>query len=132
MWHFSIPNGGRRALVGPVLLLAAAPAMAQVPKNPQEPRNLVSNGSFENPPVPANGSQRMLSARAWTATAGTIELQNRLGTLAAYTGDQYLALNSSAVVRQVCTTIPGQSYSLSFAFSPHPPASGMSFEVWFA
>ena len=81
MWHFdSIPSGGRRALVVPVLLLAgalllAAPgARAQVPRNPQEPRNLVSNGSFENPPVAANDSLRMLSAGAWTAQAGTIEI----------------------------------------------------------
>jgi PKD repeat protein len=133
MWHFHwIPNGGRRALAGLVWLLAAPLAVAQIPKNPQEPRNLLSNGSFENPPVAANGSLRMLTAGAWTAQTGTIEVQNRLGTLAAYTADQYLALNSSAVVRQVCATIPGQSYSLSFAFSPHPPAAGMSFEVWFA
>lgn len=133
MWKCpAILSGGRRALACPVLAWAAFPLQTQVPRNPQEPRNLVANGGFENPPVPVDGSQELVTAGAWTAETGTIEIQNRLGGLVAYTGDQYLALNSFAVVSQGCATVPQQRYSLSFAYSQDPPGSQVSFEVWFA
>ena len=47
-------------------------------------------------------------------------------------GDQVLALDSWAVVGQGCATRAGQSYSLSFAYSPRPEAPQVSFEVRYA
>jgi len=126
-----LPRGGR-ALAGPVLAWLACPFLAQAPRNPQEPRNLVLNGGFEAPPVEPEGIQEVVSAGAWTAEVGTIEVQNALGALVAYTGEQYLALNAFALVSQGCATVPQQRYSLSFAYSPQPGAAQVSFEVWFA
>ena len=125
-------RAGRRALVCAVLALAVPPALAQLPRNPQEPRNLLSNGGFENPAVVANAGQRLVSAGAWTAETGTIELQNGLGSLPALEGNQVLGLNSLARIRQSCTTKPLQNYALSFAYAPLPGAAQVSFEVWYA
>jgi len=122
----------RRALACAFLVLVAPQALAQVPKNPQEPKNLASNGSFENPPVEANSVQRLVSAGAWTAETGTIELLNDSGALSAVDGDQYLALHSWSIVSQACSTKAGKNYALSFAYSPRKEAPDVTFEVWYA
>ena len=115
------------------LLALAAPVLAQVvPRNPQEPKNLVSNGSFENPAVTAGTFRELLTAGAWTAEVGTLELQCRLGSRTALTEEQYLSLDSFAVVSQRCLTKAGQRYALSLAYSPRPEAGAVSFEVWYA
>ncbi len=115
-----------------LLALAAPAALAQVPRNPQEPRNLLSNGDFENPAVTPGTSERRIAAGAWTAETGTLGLQNGLTTPAAASGFQCLALDSLAVVSQTCATKPLQTAVLSFVYSPQPGAAQVSFEVWYA
>src|SRR5688572_9797081 len=143
---FSVRSGWeQRALACAVLALLCPSALAQVPRNPQEPKNLALNGSFENPSV--GKAQRLLSAGAWSAQRGTIELLNdgaitstQTGTLglvydsggpAAADGHQYLALNSLAIVGQTCATKPGQDYALSFAYSARRGGPEVRFEVWY-
>ncbi len=130
MKHSALP--GRFFLAGALLALAVPDASAQAPKNPQEPKNLASNGSFENPAVEPGGIQRLVSAGAWTAEVGVLEIQNHMGSTVAFAGEQVLALDAWSVVAQTCSTLPGRSYSLSFACSPRPGAAEAAFEVWFA
>lgn len=131
---FPPPTEGVRRFVAPTLLtLLAAPAAAQVlPRNPQEPRNLLANASFENPPVAAGTEVSQAAAGAWSAAAGSLVIQNRSGGTTPFTGDQHLELAALAVVRQTCATQPGKTYALSLAYCPRPTAGDVAFELWFA
>lgn len=129
--HRSPLSGIRRAALGVVLVSLAPSVLAQTPRNPQEPRNLLENGSFENPPVAAGGSSSLASAGPWTAVVGTLELRN-LGSTTAFTGEQHLELGALAVVRQTSATRAGQRYALSLAYRPRPEAGEVAFEVWYA
>jgi len=124
--------GIRRAVLGVALVSLAPSVLAQVPRNPQEPRNLLLNGSFENPPVAAGGFSSLASAGAWTAVTGALEIENHAGSRDPFIGDQHLELAALSVVRQVCRTRPGQRYSLSFAYRPRPETTQVAFEVWYA
>jgi hypothetical protein len=129
MKAISFPSRRERLAFACAVLASSAPlALAQVARNPQEPRNLAVNGSFENPPV--DDDQRLVSAGAWSAQAGTIEIVNDAGGLPAVDGHQVLALNSLSVVSQTCSTKAGKNYALSFAYSSRngPEAA---FEVWY-
>src|SRR5262245_12457139 len=124
--------GIRRTVAIALLVPLASPAFAQAPKNPQEPRNLLLNGGFENPPVATGTSASMATAGAWSAATGELALQNLPGSPGAFEGNQRLELASLTAVRQSCRTRPGQSYSLSFAYCPRPEAGDVAFEAWFA
>jgi hypothetical protein len=124
---------GIRGIALPALALALAPgALAQAPRNPQEPRNLLKNGSFEHPPVAPGTSASLASAGAWTAAAGALVIHDPVGTPGAFESNQVLELASLAVVRQVCRTRAGQTYSLSLAYCPRPEAGEVAFEIWYA
>lgn len=87
--------------------------------------NIVVNGGFELPAVPAIG--QFGSIPGWTLDAlsvgNTIEIQNTaLGLGPAYEASQYCELNSTGTtgIYQDLTTIPGMKYSVSYAHSPRP------------
>ncbi len=98
----------------------------------QSSHNLLSNADFEGPAVADGDFDAFASITGWTAEAGMIELQNNIGDLIAVSNEQHLELDSLSVIRQVANTQPGQSYALSFAFSPRPGAPEMTFEVYYA
>ena len=79
--------------------------------------NLVVNGSFENPDIPTGSYNSILG---WTTSGAGVEIRdNVVGT--AYDGDQFAELDSlsnSAIFQNVANTVAGQSYLLSFAYSP--------------
>jgi PKD repeat protein len=114
------------------LALLAAPAAAQVSRNPQEPRNLLANGGFENPPVAPGTSSSLSSAGPWSALAGSLRIQNRAGASVPFEGDQHLELGGATVARQASATRPGFDYALSLAYCPRPEAGDVAFELWFA
>jgi PKD repeat protein len=120
------------ALLAPAVAPTVAQALQQVPLNPQEPRNLLANASFENPPVASSATQSLASAGAWSALAGSLQVQNRVGSLTAFEGEQHLHLAAQAVIRQTCATQAGRSYALSLAYRARPEAASVSFEVWYA
>lgn len=87
--------------------------------------NLIVNGSFEDPDV-ATGQWHVYSAiTGWTTSNAGVEIRDNVaGT--AYDGSQFVELDShsstgvttnSGIYQSVTTTI-GQSYLLSFAYSP--------------
>jgi PKD repeat protein len=128
-----VVHGLVQGITLPLLLVGlAAPALAQELRNPQEPRNLLANGSFENPPVAAGTQQALASAGAWSAVAGSLVLVSRTGAPAAFTGTQELELAALAALRQTCATRAGSSYALSLAYCPRPEAPDVAFEVWYA
>ncbi len=134
MKSISPPLEGVRRLVSAALLtLLATPAAAQVvPRNPQEPRNLLANASFEDPPVAAGSALSLATAGAWNAVAGSLSLQNRLGSTLPSSGDQQLELAALSVVRQTCATQAGKTYALGLAYCPRPTAGDVTFEIWYA
>tara|TARA_R110001606_G_scaffold363430_3_gene517599 strand:+ start:58541 stop:59155 length:615 start_codon:yes stop_codon:yes gene_type:complete len=82
--------------------------------------NLVVNGSFENPDIPTGSYNTYNSILGWTTSGAGVEIRdNVVGT--AYDGDQFAELDSlsnSAIFQNVANTVAGQSYLLSFAYSP--------------
>jgi hypothetical protein len=111
-------------------LILAAPAAGQ--RNPQEPKNLIGNGGFENPPVTFGSALYLSAAGAWSASAGSLALQNHVGVTRPFEGDQHLELTAPSVVSQTCATKPGASYALSLAYCPRSDAGNVVFEVRFA
>ncbi len=88
--------------------------------------NLIENGSFEEPVVGDNDGDWQLyeSISGWTLVEGDyIELQRYVFESA--DGDQHLELDSdgddpASAIEQEVSTIPGQYYELTFAWSPRP------------
>jgi len=108
-----------------ILCSMAAAASAQV--------NLLSNGSFESPAIGFGSFSVFGSIPGWTTTVGSgIEIQNHVaGT--PFAGNQYVEMDSfdNSGMQQVIATTPGQTYTLSFVYSPRPgvPASSSGIEV---
>jgi len=128
-----LPAAVVRRFVSTGLLAAlGSTAAAQLARNPQEPRNLLANAGFENPPVAPGSAQSLASAGAWSAVSGSLVLENRLLGTAPFEGDQHLELAALAVARQTCATQPGKSYALALAYCPRPEAADLAFEVWYA
>ena len=111
-----------------VFALALAPAFATaVP-------NLVTNGSFEAPNIP-NSSWTIFygSIPGWsTGPAGVEVRDNNAGT--AYDGSQFVELDttSNSWIQQALNTVAGESYLISFAFSPRIGVNGTSnkIDIW--
>lgn len=84
--------------------------------------NLITNGSFEDPSI-ANGSFSYLpSIPSWTLASGpAIEIQNQVAG-SPFAGRQFVELDSSAnsSMYQDLATVAGDTYRLSFAYSPRP------------
>ncbi|MDD5773453.1 MAG: PEP-CTERM sorting domain-containing protein [bacterium] len=85
----------------------------------------IVNGGFEEP-VLAYGTWygSYTSIPGWTATFGTIEIQNNVAG-APYQGFQHVELDSysNSGMEQLIPTLQGQTYNLSFAYSPRPSVS---------
>ena len=101
--------------------------------------NLVVNGSFEDTTV-ASGSWGIYSSvNGWNIDAGTkgngLELRhNAVGTAKDGANFAELDANNNMSIWQVLTTVIGQAYKLSFAYSPRPgvstPADTNNINVW--
>ena len=106
----------RSALVLVLAVLPAAFANA----------NLIVNGSFETPDIPNRTWDVSTTIPGWESTFGPgIEIQdNAAGS--PFHGDQHVELDShfsadsNSNMRQLIPVITGQSYDLSFAWSPRP------------
>ncbi len=109
------------SILGSLLLVALMAPGAGAATPPLT--NLVSNGSFEQPGLSAGQYRIFASIPGWTTRAGAgPEIQNNIGLGVAAHGQQYVELashNPSAIGQQV-STIPGGTYTLSFAFRARP------------
>lgn len=90
---------------------------------------IVVNGSFELPNIPT-GSFALFPGGipGWTVSSGpSIELQDHVAGLP-FAGDQHVELDSTAnsAMLQLLATSPGESFILSFAYSPRPGVSAAS------
>lgn len=115
-----------RVLLSALLLAAALPAQA----------NLVVNGSFEDSVVASGTWVNVNSINGWTWTAGPgtgFEIRhNAVG--AAYAGANFIELDTTGnttISQSFANLAAGQSYRLSFAWSPRidQPASTNGLEV---
>ncbi|PCH65124.1 MAG: hypothetical protein COC04_02715, partial [Gammaproteobacteria bacterium] len=99
--------------------------------------NLIVNGSFEDPDI-ATGSWSVHNAiTGWNTIGPGVEIRdNIVGT--AYDGDQFVELdshggvNTNSSIYQTVNTVVGQSYLLSFAYSPriNQPAATNGIDVF--
>ena len=84
--------------------------------------NIVLNGGFENPFLPADSFAYFSSIPGWQLAFGNaVEIQSGIAG-APYQDAQFAELDSTASsgIYQDLATIPGAQYDLSFAFSPRP------------
>lgn len=89
--------------------------------------NIVTNGSFENTPTPlSNGTYGDFSSiQGWNLLSGSssnvIEVQDNVAG-SPFDGNNFVELDSTAVtgIYQTLATTIGQTYQISFAFSPRP------------
>ncbi|MEO7146156.1 MAG: DUF642 domain-containing protein [Bryobacteraceae bacterium] len=85
--------------------------------------NIVINGTFETPVIAADNYQYFTNGiPGWQLAWGhSVEIQSGIAG-APYQGNQFVELDSdgSSGIYQTLSTIPGQTYNLSFAFSPRP------------
>jgi hypothetical protein len=110
--------------------------------------SLIINGSFETPDVspgidnaPTGGWGVFSSIPGWTATTGNgLEIQDHVigannEAWLSYDGDQLAEMDvyANSGMFQTVTTISGQEYNLSFAYSPRPalvlPSSGVELYI---
>jgi hypothetical protein len=84
--------------------------------------DIVTNGGFDDPVIPSGTFSYLPSIPGRTLASGpAIEIQNHVaGT--PFAGQQFVELDSSAnsSMYQDLTTVAGQAYTLSFAYSPRP------------
>ena len=85
--------------------------------------NLITNGSFEDPDVKAGSWEVYDAVSGWSTSGAGIEIRDNVaGT--AYIGNQFAELDAhggtdtNSSIFQNVKTILGQSYLLSFAYSP--------------
>lgn len=105
------------------LIAAAAAAVSAVPAHAQ---NIVTGGDFENPVIAGSFQQFPAgSPLGWTVDSGTVDLVR--APYVVYEGSQALDLFGTSVgsISQVLTTVAGQVYNLTFAYS-HNSASSPS------
>ncbi|MGH9453108.1 MAG: DUF642 domain-containing protein [Terriglobia bacterium] len=84
--------------------------------------NIVVDGGFEAPVIPLNSFAYFPSIPGWQLAFGpSIEVQSGVAG-APYQGNQFVELDSDASsgIYQDLSTVAGQSYDLTFAFSPRP------------
>jgi len=90
--------------------------------------SLITNGSFEAPDQGTGTWNVYGSIPGWTTTFGPgIEIQDNVTGLA-YDGDQFVELDShsNSGMQQSISVIAGESYDLSFAYSPRPGVAATS------
>jgi hypothetical protein len=97
--------------------------------------NLITNGSFETPDIASGTYSIFANIPGWTTTFGAgIEIQDHVAG-SPFDGLQHVELDSdfnSGMLQQIIVEA-GQSYDLSFAYSPRPRVGSASngIEVWF-
>ncbi|GAA1385889.1 hypothetical protein GCM10009639_08920 [Kitasatospora putterlickiae] len=108
------------------LLVAGATALAGPAQAAGGHRALshFDDGSFETPKAPANSFTGVAAGQAigpWTVTAGSVDLIGA-GFWQAAEGDQSLDLNggNAGTVAQSFTTVPGTTYSVTYALAGNP------------
>ncbi|WP_435007336.1 PEP-CTERM sorting domain-containing protein [Tundrisphaera lichenicola] len=88
----------------------------------------IVNGNFEAPVITNPSYSIFKTIPGWTSTTGAgIEIQNHIAG-APIEGDQFVELdsdNNSNMFQDIATTV-GQSYHLSFYYSPRPGISAAS------
>jgi len=110
-----------------VLALAVLAAGWFMGTNPAR-ANLIVNGSFESPDIPTGTFQIFPNIPGWSTSFGPgIEIQDHI-VGSPFVGAQHVELDSSANsgMSQIVSTVPGQTYHLSFAYSPRPGVSADS------
>lgn len=84
--------------------------------------NLIINGSFENPNVASGSWQVFTSIPGWSTEGAGVEIRDNIVGTTQF-GNQYAELDShgansnSSIIQSIVTEI-GQSYLLSFYYSP--------------
>ncbi|MEU9126971.1 choice-of-anchor C family protein [Kitasatospora sp. NPDC048540] len=108
------------------LLVAGAAALAAPAQAAGGHRALshFDDGSFETPKVAANTFAGLTAGQTigpWSVTAGSVDLIGA-GFWQAAEGDQSLDLNgsNSGTVAQSFTTVPGATYSVTYALAGNP------------
>ena len=107
-------------MVGMLSVVAALVGiMLTVPVTETNAANIVVNGGFEDPQI--SGWSVYSSIPGWNATIGGIEIQNHAAG-SPYEGSQHVELDAyyNSTMIQTVNTTAGQSYNLSFAYSPRP------------
>jgi hypothetical protein len=110
-----------------VLALAVLAAGWFMGTNPAR-ANLIANGSFESPDIPTGTFQIVTNIPGWSTSFGPgIEIQDHVAG-SPFIGAQHIELDSSgnSGMSQIVSTVPGQIYHLSFAYSPRPGVSADS------
>ncbi|MER7707664.1 choice-of-anchor C family protein [Kitasatospora sp. NPDC097605] len=116
-----------RARVAVAALLVAGATALAVPAQAAGGHRALSHfddGSFETPKAPANAFTNLTAGQAigpWTVTAGSVDLIGA-GFWQAAEGDQSLDLNggTNGAVTQSFTTVPGTTYSVTYALAGNP------------
>jgi hypothetical protein len=107
------------------LLLAAG--MMVLPMTSAQ-ANVIVNGGFEAPDIPAGTFQVFAAIPGWTLVAGhSIEMQDHVAG-SPFEGNQFVELDSFAnsSMQQLAPTTALQPYTLSFAYSPRPGVAAAS------
>ncbi|GAB7186375.1 DUF642 domain-containing protein [Kitasatospora sp. Ki12] len=116
-----------RTRIAAVALLAAATTALAVPAHAAGGNRALSHfddGSFESPKAPANAYSALSAGQVigpWQVTAGSVDLIGA-GFWQAAEGDQSVDLNGAAAgtVAQTFTTVPGTTYSVTYALAANP------------
>jgi hypothetical protein len=97
--------------------------------------NLITNGGFETPDIGTGSFQVLSTIPGWTTSFGSgIEMQDHVAG-SPFDGAQHVELDSfsnSGMLQQI-STVAGQTYMLSFAYSPRPGVASDSniIEIFF-
>ncbi|MFJ2861936.1 choice-of-anchor C family protein [Kitasatospora sp. NPDC087314] len=119
-----------RARLAAVALLVAGATAVAVPAQAAGGHRALSrfdDGSFESPKVPANSFTELTAGQSigpWRVTSGSVDLIGA-GFWQAAEGDQSVDLNGSntGAVAQTFTTVPGATYSVTYALAGNPAAA---------
>ncbi|MGW2253119.1 choice-of-anchor C family protein [Kitasatospora sp. NPDC001660] len=120
-------NRRRTRTAAAVAVLVAASTAFAVPAHATGGHRSFShfdNGSFESPKASANGFTDLVAGQTvgpWVITAGSVDLIGA-GFWQAAEGDQSLDLNGgdSGAIAQTFTTVPGVTYSVTYALAGNP------------
>ena len=85
--------------------------------------NLIDNGSFESPDIGDSTWHVYSTIDGWTTVVGAgIEIQSGGIAGTSFDGDQHVELDSynNTTMEQIIDTVLGQTYTVSFYYSPRP------------
>ncbi len=116
-----------RTRIAVVALLVAGTTALAVPAQAADGHRALSrfdDGSFETPKAPVNAFTTLAAGQTvgpWRVTAGSVDLIGA-GFWQAAEGDQSVDLNgnNSGTVAQSFTTVPGTTYSVTYALAGNP------------